>query len=34
MIVSLFRSEMLFNMLANFCSKFMCECFEVFGDDV
>ena len=32
MVVSLFRSEMLgFNMSANFCSKFLCKCFDVFG---
>ena len=31
MAVSLFRSEMLFNMIANFCSKIFCKCFDVFG---
>ena len=30
MIVSLFKSEMLCNMFANFCSEFLCKCSDVF----
>ena len=33
-IISLFRCEMLFNMLANFCSKLLCNCFDVFGGTI
>ena len=33
-IISLFRCEMLFNMLANFCSKFLFNCFDVFGGTI